>query len=128
MNYRLLIAEDDLLTLQILERSLKHPDVEIVTAPDGLAALQSLHKQSCHLLLTDLYMPGLNGVELTRNLRAAPQFNRLIIGLVTFETDNAILHEAKLAGVDFTIEKPLDLATLSTFVWRRLMGNRAVVS
>ena len=112
MPRHLLIADDDPVSLRILERSLARPDYLIHTATDGAQALEHLQRAPCDLLLTDLYMPGLNGVELTQAVRAIPRHAHLPIGLVTYETDHAIRHEAKLAGVDFFIEKPVNVAHL----------------
>ncbi len=62
---RILIAEDDTAVREFVGRALTHGGHYVDTAEDGLAALEILGEQDYDLLITDIVMPGLDGIELS---------------------------------------------------------------
>lgn len=99
MPIRILIAEDQLLVRQGLAALLKAEDVLIVgEAEDGAAAVDMAKSLKPDIVLMDLSMPGVDGVEATRRLkRAAPQIRVLILTVANCERRVA---EALAAGAD----------------------------
>jgi DNA-binding NarL/FixJ family response regulator len=107
---RLLIAEDERLTRDHLARLLgMEPDIEIIgTAADGEQALGLARTRAPHVLLTDLDMPRLNGIELARILRA--EMPALGITVLTIYHDDANVFAAIKAGATGYVLKdaPID--------------------
>jgi CheY-like chemotaxis protein len=78
---QILIAEDDLSVQSFVSRALTHRGHRITAVSDGLQALQALRRQSFDLLISDIVMPGLDGIELA--LRVSDDFPELPILLMT---------------------------------------------
>src|SRR5262245_21361606 len=76
----LLVADDDPAVRQSLERTLTREGYGVVLAPDGQAALDRLRQGGVDLLLSDLKMPGLTGLELLKEAKAvAPDVDVIIL-------------------------------------------------
>lgn len=65
---RILVAEDDKAVREFVARALRHSGHDVVTADDGLEALARLEKDDFDLLITDIVMPGLDGIALALKL------------------------------------------------------------
>ncbi|EHN11521.1 two component transcriptional regulator winged helix family [Patulibacter medicamentivorans] len=70
MAVRVLIADDDLAVLRMLERTLRAEGYDVATAPDGGAALVAVERALPDVIVLDVAMPGLDGLEVCRRLRA----------------------------------------------------------
>lgn len=81
---------------------------EIIEAVDGLDALSKLKGQELHLFLSDINMPKMDGLELTRQLRAMPQYKFVPIVLLTTESHPEKKQEGKAAGATAWIVKPFN--------------------
>jgi two-component system chemotaxis response regulator CheY len=81
---------------------------EVVQAVDGLDALSKLNGQEVHLFLSDINMPRMDGLELTRRLRALPQYKFVPILLLTTESHPEKKQEGKAAGATGWIVKPFN--------------------
>jgi two-component system chemotaxis response regulator CheY len=89
---------------------------EVVEAVDGLDALSKLKGQEVHLILTDINMPRMDGLEFTRQLRAMPQYKFVPIVLLTTESHPEKKQEGKAAGATAWIVKPFTPDQLLTVV------------
>lgn len=78
---RILLAEDDETMRQFLSRSLEKAGYEVVSVSHGIEALPHLAKGNFDLLLTDIVMPGMDGIELAR--RAAKMYKDLPVMFIT---------------------------------------------
>lgn len=78
---RILVAEDDLAVQEFVARALRHRGHDITTVNDGLAALEALEAGSFELLLTDIRMPGLDGITLA--LKVAKDHPTVVIMMMT---------------------------------------------
>ena len=119
---RILLVEDDATFRSLLAAILEDEGYELVERDDGKAALKTLQGQSFDLVLSDLRLPGLNGLELYRRAHAegiAPPF----ILLTAFGTVEEAVAAMKEGVADF-LTKPLkDPDTLRTVVRRTLAGS-----
>ena len=93
---------------------------EVLEAEDGVAALAELNKSQVDLIISDLNMPRMNGLELTRKIRALPQCAKTPILIVTTESEANIKAQAKQAGATGWIVKPFQPAQLLEVVGRVL--------
>jgi len=121
---RVLVVDDDLTNRWISQRSLELLGLRVDTAEDGETALKMLRERKYDLVLTDCHMPRMDGVALTKAVRAAPEaaLNRLpIIGLTADVTSGQ--HERCLAaGMSEVAIKPLSRLQLSQLLAFHLSG------
>jgi CheY-like chemotaxis protein len=106
---RLLIVEDSLLVQQMYGLAFSRREHELTTASDGRAALVQLADPARHfdVILLDLQMPGMNGVEFLREVRRDTRLAQLPIVLTTMEPEGSeLLREARRLGVTAVVKKP----------------------
>jgi sigma-B regulation protein RsbU (phosphoserine phosphatase) len=113
---RILIAEDDMVSRKVLEKILTAGDDETIAVEDGLKALTAVEKQTPDMLITDWMMPGLDGLELSRKVRALHLTNYVYIILLTALTEKERIIEGLDAGADDYITKPYDRTELQARV------------
>lgn len=86
--------------------------IEVVEAENGFEALRELPRAPFELVLTDVNMPTLSGLELIRMIRARPEQGGLPIVAVSTERDAEDVVRARRAGADGYLGKPFDAETL----------------
>jgi two-component system response regulator HydG len=122
---RLLVADDDPAVRQSLERALTREGYEVVLAPDGQTALERLREGRIDLVLSDLKMPGLTGLELLREARTvAPDVD--VIMLTAFGTVEEAVRAMKDGARDF-LTKPFQRGQLVRVI-RQALEHRALVA
>jgi two-component system OmpR family response regulator len=107
---RVLIADDDPVSLRFLAAAVSQLGCHVVTVADGDAALAAAQTRPFDLMLLDLRMPGLGGVELLLALRASGDLTPAIA--TSAEVDASISAQLQQVGFLGIIEKPATLATL----------------
>ena len=121
----ILIVDDEALIGELLSRRLTDSGYWCETVPDGSSALQKLKEGEFDLLLTDIMMPGIGGVDLmTEARRACPD---LAIILVTSVMDLEVAVEALKHGAYDYITKPFDLEQVLISVARALERRRLLL-
>lgn len=126
-----LIADDDADILMLISLTLERDGYEVVTATNGLAALESASDRVPHLVVLDLMMPGIDGCEVTRRLRAQEATKDVPILIVTAFAEESEAAKALAAGADAYMRKPFaprDLLakTASLLLERRPRSRLAV--
>lgn len=113
---RILIVDDDRDILFLLTHSLKRaaPNIEVVTAVDGQAALAELDKKTFQVLITDHMMPELTGLRLAENIRE--KFPHMRILLMTAYDSKHLLDQYQEVSVDGIITKPFKIHELLKLV------------
>ena len=99
----LLIVDDTDVDLMLMEGLLSAPGFTIVTAGDGFQALEKISEWSIDLILTDLQMPRMDGLELVREVRK--KYPDIPVILTTGKGSEDIAEEALLAGASTYIPK-----------------------
>jgi len=113
---RVLIADDNTANLRILRTRLAADGYEVVTAEDGEEALVVARDSTPDLILLDIMMPKVDGIEVCRRLKAAQGSGFTPIILVTAMTDAKDIVAGLEAGADEYLTKPVDHAALSARV------------
>jgi two-component system cell cycle sensor histidine kinase/response regulator CckA len=110
---RILLVEDHPESRRTLQRLIERRGHEVVAVGSSEEAELELGKQSFPFLILDWMLPGKSGVELCRELRAAPNGDEFFILLVTARDDPQALEQALEAGANDYLIKPLDSARLN---------------
>jgi two-component system chemotaxis response regulator CheY len=103
-----LIVDDSKVVRLVARRILEDLHFEIREAADGHAAMDACYRSMPDAILLDWNMPGMNGIDFLRKLRASAGGSRPIVVFCTTENDLAHIQEALSAGADEYIMKPFD--------------------
>lgn len=113
-----MLVEDNAVTAAVLEAQLQDvlPDAELRTFEDGFAALLDAGRQMPDVLVTDIDLPGLDGLAMIRQLRANPATQGMRIVLVTTHSEADLQRFGPLPEGVPLLRKPVDLAALERAV------------
>ena len=109
---RVLLAEDHPINREILSEMLRGLGLQVDTAVDGVEALGKAREQDYALVLMDVRMPNLDGLEATRAIRALPGWSQRPILAMTANALNEDREACLAAGMDDIISKPVEPETL----------------
>ncbi|NEV64186.1 response regulator [Thiorhodococcus minor] len=101
-----LIVDDSLSMRRLLSRLAEDGGFRPLTARDGMEAIQTLTRDAVDVLLVDMEMPQMNGLELTAHLRSKPETASLPIAMITSRSTEKHRRQALQAGVDEYFVKP----------------------
>jgi two-component system alkaline phosphatase synthesis response regulator PhoP len=104
---KILIVDDEPDILDILRYNLEKEGYKVFTAEDGKAGIQLAEKEQPHLIILDIMMPKMDGVEVCRNLRSKAMFNKTIITFLTAREEDYSQIAALDVGGDDYITKPI---------------------
>lgn len=122
--YRILVVDDEEGIREALLRFLTRSGHEVLTASNGKAALDQLHRGSMDLIITDVFMPDMDGVEFALKLRKAASATPFIAMSGGGAYGNVdILKLIGQMGAAKTIEKPFDLEDLLSLVNEVMAGS-----
>lgn len=101
-----LIADDDPDILELVSLTLERDGYEVAVARNGEEALRIASERHIHLAVLDLMMPGIDGYEVTRRLRAGAREHRLPILILSAFAEDRQAAQALAAGADAYMRKP----------------------
>ncbi len=117
----ILAVDDDEPILKLLRVNLSLEGFDVVTAPNGVAALQLLEEHKPELVILDIMMPGLNGFQVLKLLR---QHCNAPVIMLTAKYEMTTLRDALALGADDYVRKPFSMLELSA----RIRAKRRRVS
>lgn len=113
MKYRILIVEDEPISLEMLSKTLKE-DYNVLTADNGKKGFELYKKFNPHVIISDLNMPIMNGIELIQKIRELDQNSKIII--TTFKNDVQTLLQATELKLFKYLIKPIDFIALKNII------------
>lgn len=116
MTERILIVDDNAQNLKLARVILVAAGYEVRTAADAEEAIETLSTFVPRLILMDLQLPGMDGLELTRRLKADPERSAIVILALTAYAMKGDEDKARAAGCDGYITKPIDTDALPRLV------------
>jgi CheY-like chemotaxis protein len=119
-----LVVDDSPLSLELLRELLESQGFEVLTARNAGEGLKTLALYLPDLILLDIQMPSINGIQLARHLKENQRTHRIPIIAVTALAMRGDRESILAAGFDGYIAKPTDLETLLGEVARHLSTNR----
>ena len=108
MTARVLVVDDLLPNVKLLEAKLTSEYFDVVTAGDGPSALSSIEADVPDIVLLDVMMPGMDGFEVCRRIKANPKTTHIPVVMVTALSDTADRVRGLEAGADDFLTKPLN--------------------
>ena len=124
---RILIVDDNATNLKLVAYLMKANGFAVETALDAESAIVAIRDNHPDVILMDIQLPGIDGLELTRRLKADPATRDIVIVAVTAYAMKGDQAKALAAGCDDYITKPIDTRSLPDTIKRHL-ANREVVS
>jgi two-component system, cell cycle response regulator DivK len=121
----ILIVDDNAQNLKLVRVLLLSEGYDVRTAVDAEDALEALESFSPRLILMDLQLPGMDGLELTRRLKADPVRRSIAIVALTAYAMKGDELKALAAGCDGYVAKPIDIVTLPEIVRAQLERQAA---
>jgi CheY-like chemotaxis protein len=119
----ILIVDDNQANADLLSFLLRKKGYDIRVAGDAHEALEILRTFSPHLIMMDLQLPGMDGLALTRKLKADPATRGIIIVALTAYAMKGDDERARDAGCDAYVSKPINTRTLPGLVAGLLAGG-----
>ena len=121
MAKRILLAEGNQQLAAAIGERLKQQGLDVEYANDGIAALRAIAAEPPDLLLLELKLPGLHGIELIKKLRQSPRSGKLpVIVMTGFYKGEKFQNAAKALGIHHYLEKPLKPSALTSAVQQTL--------
>jgi len=108
MAKRVLAVDDSLTIRQLIKMTLSRAGYEVIEAEDGAKGLQRASSETFDLVLSDINMPNMTGIEMLRSLRKLAKYKFTPIVLVTTESQPEKKAEGKAAGATGWIVKPFE--------------------
>ena len=121
----LLIVEDNREIISFLQKELIG-NYNIIKAYNGIEALEILQKENVNLVVSDIMMPLMDGIELSKKMKSDFQYSHIPIILLTAKNSVHSKIEGLEVGADAYIEKPFDLEHLTAQI-NNLLNNRSII-
>lgn len=112
MKYKILVADDEPATVKLITDTLDSLGVDVVSSTDSQQVAEHLKRQRFDGVFLDVRMPGLNGIELTKQTRASSVNAQIPIVILTGQNDGDTMHEAFRAGATLFSASP-SIGTIS---------------
>lgn len=116
----LLVVDDNEMNRDMLSRRLERRGYRVLTADDGQPALDLVAREKIDLILLDIMMPGLDGIEVLKNLRTRHSASELPVIMTTAKGDSRDVVEALDLGANDYVTKPIDFAVVLARVQKEL--------
>lgn len=118
---KILFVDDSRTMLFVLRAHLSGCNFELLDAADGVAAMRCALKERPSIIISDVEMPGLSGIELFRLVRSAPGLKHTRVILISSKWTVARRREVDALGVDGVLSKPIEPDLLKSTILSLLL-------
>lgn len=123
----ILVVDDDQFQIQLLGQMLAEKNLDLVYAASGAEALVSLQELPPDLVLMDVNLPDIDGIETTRRMKSFEQLADIPVIMITGQSEKAVVVESLKAGASDFVVKPIEQAILLAKVSSLLNGDSGQV-
>jgi len=125
MNRRVLVVDDNVETVKVIQEALERAGFSVVSAQNGAECLVAVDEQQPDLVILDVHMPVLNGLDALRLLRQRPDMDDLPVIILSGKDEYTDVRAGWGAGADLYLTKPLRLgAVVAAARWMLGDGDR----
>ncbi|HEC22288.1 MAG TPA: response regulator [Chloroflexi bacterium] len=103
---RILVVDDDEKLLELLRMTLQRAGVELVAVADGVRGMEALQSERFDLLILDLMLPDIDGLEMLRQVRQDPRFDKMPVLILSALAVRDIIRQGLELGADGYLTKP----------------------
>lgn len=119
-----LIVEDNEQNLELLKIYMEDvPEAEVITAGNGMEALEQIEEHSPDLVLLDIMMPRMSGFEVCQRIKSDPKTRDITVVMVTALNETSDIERAAKCGTDDYLSKPIDRKAMVNLV-RSLLSTK----
>ncbi len=108
MKKQILVVDDSPVVLSMLDDILSSLNYEITTALNGIEACRHAESTRFDMIITDLNMPGMDGIEFTKRAKQIPNCRFVPLIMLSSENDEAKISEARMMGISTFLRKPIE--------------------
>lgn len=116
MAKKILVVDDSPVVLEMIDDMLSALNYEVTTANNGLVACEIVKDSKFNMIITDLNMPKMDGVEFTKQAKQMPNCKFVPIVMLSSEEDDNMIAEAKRIGISTFLRKPVKENQLKTIL------------
>ena len=120
MIKKILVADDNQLSRELIREVLEDPDQKVLEAENGEEAIESILNEKPDIVLLDIQMPILSGYDVLRRIRSDPRFDRIPVVALTAYAMKQDREKALASGFNAYVTKPIDGASLRIRVKKML--------
>ena len=121
MSMRVLVVDDELSVCEALREVLDIKGYRVSVAQSGCEALASYRRERPDVVLLDVRMPGMSGLDVLREIRAFDP--EALVVMVTAVSDRKVIEEAFAAGASGYVKKPVDVSYLVSVLKAKLASS-----
>ncbi len=119
-----LIVEDNEQNLELLKIYMEDvPEAEVITAGNGIEALEQIEAHAPDLVLLDIMMPRMSGFEVCKRIKGDPKTRDITVVMVTALNETSDIERAAKCGTDDYLSKPIDRQAMVNLV-RSLLSTK----
>jgi two-component system, OmpR family, alkaline phosphatase synthesis response regulator PhoP len=118
MAKRILVVDDERHIVRLVQVNLERAGYEILTAYDGIEALDKVKTESPDMVVLDVMMPRMDGFEVLKHLQADPRYQNIPVIMLTAKAQDADIFKGWASGVSSYLTKPFNPRELLVFVER----------
>ena len=121
---KILVADDHPGVVRFLQLTLQAEGYDVVTAPDGTAALDRAREEKPDLIILDVTMPGVDGFRVLSRIKSDPDLRHVVVVMLSGDSDPKDIALCLDIGADYYLTKPFGLVEIGSLV-RRLLPEEA---
>ena len=125
---RILLVEDNAIAQRFMRTLLERRGFVVTVAPDGESAIEAVMRDTFHLILMDLQMPGIDGLETTRRIRQLPATATVPIIACTANPSSEVWADCTAVGMNDFLSKPVSKGELFTVLDRHSITKLSVAN